>query len=102
MTDVLDVIRRLDPAARIVTSPPEPLLEAILAQPEEARPTRHGGTRIRLVTAASLIALVTVAVIEALPGGSADLAARAYAQTDPSDAILHSVATTWVTTAVAG
>ena len=87
MTDVLDRLRAADVAAAHAPEPPAALLAAIVAEPRRTRRR----TRSRLLAAAAVAALALVAVIADLPGERANLAARAYAQTAPGDAIVHSI-----------
>ena len=74
----LERLRSADPARDLDPTPPEDLLRAIVATPRRrARRRRRAAFALVPVTAAALAALFL------LPGGSTDLAARAYAQTAP-------------------
>ncbi len=92
--DVLDRLRRHDPAAGLDPAAPDDLLARLLAEPRpdpaRRRPLSGGrGPRVAIgvVAAAALIAGASVA----RDGGSPDLAARAYAQTDAGNGVLHVV-----------
>jgi hypothetical protein len=94
--DVIDRLRHSDPAADLQPVPPAELLERLLAEPRPAAsararsPLARRGVRIALgVTAAA--ALAAGASVAQLGGASPDLAARAYAQTDPDGGVLHVV-----------
>jgi hypothetical protein len=79
----LERLRAADPARDVDPAPPEDLLRAIVASPRQRR-RRRAAFALVPVTAAALAALFL------LPGGSTDLAARAYAQTAPAaDSILY-------------
>jgi hypothetical protein len=79
----LERLRTADPARDLDPAPPEDLLRAIVATPRRRRRRRLPLVLVP-VTAAALAALFL------LPGGSTDLAARAYAQTAPeANSILY-------------
>ena len=90
MTSVLEELRMADPAADFAPAPPEPVLRRILAQPHTTRTARL--RRRPALLAAGLAAAGAAALVAVtLSGGQPDLAARAYAQTTPDDAVVHSV-----------
>jgi hypothetical protein len=99
MTDVLDRLAAADPAGHLPESEPHmALFEHLVAAPATA-PARWARVRRAprtlafafgaLVATAASVALVVVSV----GGGSVDLAAKAYAQSTPSGAIVHYVET---------
>jgi hypothetical protein len=89
MTDVLDRLRAADPAPATVDPPPEELLARLVAQ--ERRRPRSG--RWRLLVPVAATGALAVAGVALIGGGQAsiDLAERAYAQTAPADAVIHSI-----------
>jgi hypothetical protein len=104
MPDILDRLRDRDPAATTDAAPPDDLLRRIVAEPRPApapaapaprrrRPVRR---RAALAGAGLATAVAALAGISAIGDGgpSPDLAARAYAQTDPGAQILHVVTET--------
>jgi hypothetical protein len=93
--DILDRLRRRDPAADLQPPPPDDLLARLIAEPRPAAAPRRSplaDRRVRIaVGVAAAAALAGGVSVAGLGGGSPDLAARAYAQTDPAGDVLHVV-----------
>jgi hypothetical protein len=91
--DVLDRLRRRDPAADLQPPPPDDLLARLIAEPRPAAAPRRSplaDRRVRIaVGVAAAAALAGGVSVAGLGGASPDLAARAYAQTDPARGVLH-------------
>ena len=87
----LERLRASDPARDLDPTPPDDLLRTIVATPQRPRRSRRRRASLALVP---VIAAAAAALV-LLPGGSTDLAARAYAQSAPqADSILYVRTTT--------
>jgi hypothetical protein len=94
MSDPVDRLRELDPAASLPEAqapPPADVLARIVASRPDVRKRRAP----RLVMAAAALAVAAVAVVAALepPGSTASFAERAYAATAPTDAVTYTQST---------
>jgi hypothetical protein len=100
--DLLDRLRASDPARDLDATAPEELLQTLLATPRpQARRRRPRRKKLVLLPAAAIAGAAALLVL--LPGGSPDLAARAYAQTAPAhDSILYVHTTTTLSQRVPG
>lgn len=89
--DVLDLLARQDPVNGLDATPPDALLAQLLAEPQMPSTASRSRRAARPVLVVAAAAMLTVGVVAGRDGGVPDLAARAYAQTDPRGAVLHVV-----------
>lgn len=89
--DVLDRLARHDPADGLDATPPDALLAQLLAEPQTPSTASRSRRAARPVLAMAAAVVLTVGVVAGRDGGVPDLAARAYAQTDPRGVVLHVV-----------